>query len=140
MDKITFTAQSMENPHLLPPLALAYIGDAVYELAVRRYLIKNGLVRSNRLHRETVKYVRAGAQAEALSALTTVLTEEEATMVRRGRNAKMLHVPKGSNATEYRHSTAFECLIGFLYLKGDLVRLNEILEIVTNVINGQRGE
>lgn len=130
----------MENPHLLPPLALAYIGDAVYELAVRRYLIENGLVRSNRLHRETVKYVQASAQAKGLAHLTEILTEEEATMVRRGRNAKMLHVPKGCNAAEYRHSTAFECLIGFLYLKGDTERLNEILELVIKILKEQEGE
>lgn len=139
MDKITLTAQPLENPHLLPPLTLAYIGDAVYELVVRRYLIKKGLVRPHRLHRETVKYVRAGAQADVLAKLMTTLTDQEANIVRRGRNAKTLQVPKGCNGAEYRYSTAFECLIGFLYLKGDVVRLNEILATITTIVNKPKG-
>lgn len=137
---ITFTDKALDNPHLLPPLALAYVGDAVYELAVRRYLIENGLVRARRLHQQAVKYVRAGAQAKVLRALLEMLTEEEAAIVRRGRNAPVLHVPKGSNATEYSYSTAFECLIGFLYLKGNMARLNQILQRVSAIVNEEKGE
>lgn len=126
----------MENPHLLPPQALAYIGDAVYELAVRRYLIAKGTVKVNQLHTQAVEYVRAGAQAEALLALEDVLTDEEKSVVRRGRNTKLLHIPKGAGVMEYRYSTAFESLIGFLYLKGDIQRLNEILQLAGEVISG----
>ncbi|WP_051688294.1 Mini-ribonuclease 3 [Desulfofalx alkaliphila] len=133
-EKFIFSHLPLENPHLLPPLALAYIGDAVYEVVVRKYLIAKGLVRANKLHRQAIKYVRAGSQAKILFALENKLTDEEVAVVRRGRNAKSGHVPKGSRVMEYRHSTAFESLIGYLYLKGDLARLNEILEIAHGVI------
>ncbi len=131
---LNYTDLPMQNPHLLPPLALAYIGDAVYELAVRRYLLAGGTVRANQLHRQAVKYVKASAQAKVLFALEDVLTDEEKDIVRRGRNAKSLHVPKGAGVMEYKHSTAFESLLGFLYLKGDKKRLNEILALAGEVI------
>jgi len=119
----------MERPEDLPALVLAYIGDAVYELAVREYLVDTGLVRVNTLHGESVKYVNAGAQAKVLHALEGKLTEEEAAVMRRGRNAKSPHVPRGAGVIEYRHSTALESLIGYLYLKGDTGRLGEIMTV-----------
>lgn len=133
-NKIIYTDQPLEAPHLLPPLALAYIGDAVYELAVRRFLLVDGTVRVNQLHRRAIKYVCAGAQAKVLFALEDELTEEEKDVVRRGRNAKSMHVPKGAELMEYKHSTAFESLIGYLYLKGDKDRLNEILALANEVV------
>lgn len=135
---INFTLEPMVNPHLLPPLALAYIGDAVYEVAVRRFLIANGTVRANKLHSQAVKYVRAGVQAKILFGLEEHLTEEESGVVRRGRNAKSGHVPKGSGVMEYRHSTAFESLIGYLYLKGDVERLNQILILAREIVESDK--
>ncbi|MTI80715.1 MAG: ribonuclease III [Firmicutes bacterium] len=127
------TDQPLKDPHLLPPLALAYVGDAVYELAVRRLLITTGTLKAHKLHKSAIKYVRAGSQAEIIHGIEDMLTEEEKSIVRRGRNAKSVTVPKGAGVMEYRHSTSFECLIGYLYLKGDINRLNEILEVAGKI-------
>ncbi|TEB09494.1 Mini-ribonuclease 3 [Pelotomaculum propionicicum] len=129
--------KNIERPADLPALVLAYIGDAVYELAVREHLVGSGLARVNKLHGESVRYVNAGAQAKALHALEGLLSEEEAAVMRRGRNAKSPHVPKGAGVIEYRHSTALESLIGYLYLKGDTARL---AEIITAALEAARDE
>jgi len=118
------------RPAELPALVLAYVGDAVYELAVRSRLVSSGLSSAGRLHAEAVKFVNAGAQAKALRALEGNLDEEEAAVVRRGRNAKPPHTPRGAGVMEYRHSTALECLFGYLYLKGDAARLNDVMAMV----------
>lgn len=123
-----------DRPGDLPALVLAYVGDAVYELAVRGHLINTGLVRVNRLHVEAVKYVNAGAQAKILRALEGSFTEEESAVVRRGRNAKSPHTPRGAGVIEYRHSTALESLIGYLYLKGEAGRLGEIMTVAFEVV------
>ena len=117
----------IERPGELPALVLAYVGDAVYELLIREHLVRAGLVRVDRLHGEAVKYVQAAAQARTLRALEGSLSEEEMAVVRRGRNAKSPHTPRSSGVIEYRHSTALESLVGYLYLKGDTARLNHIL-------------
>ena len=133
-DKVSFTNQPLKDAHLLSPVVLAYIGDAVYEMAVRRFLIAGGIVRVNQLHRQTVKFVQAKAQAQVLLALEDFLTKEELNIVRRGRNAKSYHVPKGAKMMDYRYSTAFESLIGYLYLNGDILRLNQILQLTGETI------
>ncbi|MDD4237515.1 MAG: ribonuclease III domain-containing protein [Desulfotomaculaceae bacterium] len=117
------------QPGELPALVLAYVGDAVYELAVRTHLVSSGIVRVNRLHDEAVKYVHAKAQAKLVRELEGLLTEEETAVIRRGRNAKSSHTPRSADVIDYRHSTAFECLIGYLYLKGDTSRLEELLAL-----------
>lgn len=117
------------QPGELPALALAYVGDAVYELAVRSHLVKSGISKVNRLHEETVKYVQAKAQARLVRELEGSLTAEETAVIRRGRNAKSPHTPRSAGVIDYRQSTAFECLIGYLYLKGDKIRLEEILNL-----------
>jgi len=130
----TMEGNKFDRPGDLPALVLAYVGDAVYELAVRSHLINTGLVRVNRLHVEAVKYVNAGAQAKILRALEGSFTEEEAAMVRRGRNAKSPHTPRGAGVIEYRHSTALESLIGYLYLKGETGRVGEIMNVAFDVV------
>ena len=117
------------QPGELPALVLAYVGDAVYELAVRSHLVSSGISRVNRLHDEAVKYVHAGAQAKIVRQLEGSLTGEETAVFRRGRNAKSAHTPRSAGVIDYRQSTAFECLIGYLYLKGDTTRLEEILTL-----------
>lgn len=124
----------LNRPGDLSAIVLAYIGDAVYELAVRSHLVNAGLARVNQLHGKTVKCVNAGAQAKVLEALEGSFTEEEAAVVRRGRNAKSSHVPRGTGMIEYRRSTAFESLIGYLYLKGDTARLGEIMAVAFEVM------
>jgi ribonuclease-3 family protein len=127
----------IKRPEELPVLVLAYVGDAVYELAVREYLIGTGLVKVNRLHNETVKYVNAGAQAKVLHMLEGMFTADEAAVVRRGRNAKSPHTPRSTGMIEYRRSTALECLIGFLYLKGEKGRLAEIIAAALDAIHNE---
>jgi ribonuclease-3 family protein len=127
----------LKNPLLLPPLSLAYVGDAVYELFVRQRLLTLGHVRVNDLHKSAVRYVRANAQARALAALGPSLTEEEQDVARRGRNAKSHAAPKGSDAAEYAASTAFETLVGFLYLSGRAERLAEVLAATATYLEQQ---
>ena len=124
-----------ERPELLPSLVLAYIGDAVYELTVREHLIRKGLCRMHKLHRSAVHYVRASAQADVLHELEGSLRSNEQDVVRRGRNAKPGHCPKGVTQEEYSYSTALESLIGYLYLKGDFTRLSEILDKIFFVLD-----
>lgn len=122
------TGVTNASPSELPSLVLAYVGDAVYELAVRGYLVERGLVKVNKLHREAVKYVRAGAQAKALFALEGQLSEEELAVVRRGRNTKSATIPKNADLMDYRHATAFEALVGYLHLQGRHEREQEVIQ------------
>lgn len=117
------TAAEIEG---LSPLVLAYIGDAVYELCVRTALAASGGGNVRELHRRAVGVVRAEAQAESLRRLDGFLTEEEEAIVRRGRNAKSGMSPRHASVLEYRHSTGFEALLGFLFLRSELDRLKEI--------------
>lgn len=133
---VKYMVESIKNnrPEEMPSLALAYVGDAVYELAIREFLLAQGFTKVNQLHREAVKYVRAGAQAKALFALENNLSEQEMAVVRRGRNAKSGTPPKGSDIVEYRHATALEALIGYLYLKGEQDRMREIIGLAVSFI------
>lgn len=119
----------MTGPETLPPLLLAYVGDAVYELYVRCKLVSSGAKPLRRLHRETVRHVGAAGQSEALRLLLPHLTEQEAAMVRYGRNSKS-RVPKSASMSAYRQATGLETLFGYLYLKGDLPRIVTLLELI----------
>lgn len=119
--------EGIEHPEQLPPLALAYIGDAVFELYVRLNLVSRGLTRVNRLHQEAVRLVCANSQARFLKQIEEQLSEEEKGVMRRGRNAHSGQPPKGAEMAEYRLSTGLESLIGYLYLKGETERLEEML-------------
>ncbi|WP_026962512.1 Mini-ribonuclease 3 [Alicyclobacillus herbarius] len=107
----------------LSPLALAYLGDAVWELVVRRHVIARGNRRPDDLHKAATSYVRADTQARLANALWAELTEPEQSMLRRGRNAKAGHVRKSTDVVSYRYSTGFESLIGYLYASGQEGRL-----------------
>ncbi|WP_084778374.1 Mini-ribonuclease 3 [Saccharibacillus sacchari] len=124
---LLFDYPPSKPPGLLPPLVLAYIGDAVFEVAIRQYLIGHSNLRPHHLHREATKFVSAGAQARMLFRIESLLTEEEADMVRRGRNAKSGSVPKNADVLEYRHATGLECLAGYLYYSGRVGRLEELI-------------
>ena len=115
------------SPEQLSPLVLAYVGDAVYELYVRCQLVERGPTRVHQLHQEAVRLVRATSQARFLSRIEAELTEEETGIMKRGRNAHSGPPPRGTETVEYRLSTGLESLIGFLYLRGDLRRIEEIL-------------
>lgn len=130
MDGNLFSHEPAKDPAQLNPLVLAYMGDAVFEMAVRQYVVSRPNHRPNHLHRESVKFVSAKAQARALLALADVLTPEEADVVKRGRNAKSGTVPKNADVLDYRHSTAFECLIGYLYYTKRFDRLGQLLGLI----------
>lgn len=116
-------------PSQYSPLALAYIGDGVYELFVRaRVIAQNPDMPAHKLHKESVKYVKAHAQSNSIHAILDTLSEEEAAIYKRGRNAKSPTVPKNANLTEYRHATGFEALVGYLYLSEQNERLEEIMK------------
>ncbi|WP_410512507.1 Mini-ribonuclease 3 [Paenibacillus sp. BR2-3] len=111
----------------ISPIVLAYIGDAIYEVAVRQYLLSLPNLRPNHLHRSATGLVSAKAQCAILQFLDPSLTEEEREVARQGRNAKSGTVPKNADVLEYRHATAFECLIGYLYYTGQQERIKELV-------------
>ena len=113
--------------NLISPLVWAYVGDSVYEVFIRTHLVETTKLKPHKLHIEAIKYVKAKAQAEMLEKLQDILTEKEKDIVRRTRNTENHHVPKNADATDYMYATAFEGLIGYLYLSGQTERLNEIL-------------
>ncbi len=108
------------------PLTLAYIGDCVYELYVRTYLIKDANHNVNKLHKTATKYVCCKHQAEFFYKIERMLTDEELAVFKRGRNTKS-HVPKNSEMKDYRIATGIEALIGYLYLKKQNERICELM-------------
>lgn len=112
----------------LSPLTWAYVGDAVYELYIRENLVNTSKAKPHKLHIESIKYVKAAAQARILKFIEEELTEEEKQIVKRARNTKSHHLPKNAEVNEYMYSTAFEGLIGYLYLTKKEERLQEILK------------
>lgn len=118
-----------EEINLLSPLTWAYVGDCVYELYIRTNLVNKTNLKPHKLHIETIKFVKAKSQARILEKIQEKLTEEEKDIVRRGRNAESHHLPKNANVQEYRYATAFEALIGYLYLTKKFTRLKEILNL-----------
>ena len=130
MDEFLKINRTKEDVELMSPLTWAYIGDAVYELYIRNKLINETNLKPHKLHIEAIKYVKAKSQAEKLNEIYEILTDEEKDIVRRGRNTQNHHLPKNSNVQEYMYSTAFEALIGYLYLTKQNKRLKEILDKV----------
>ena len=115
--------------NMLSPLVWAYIGDSVYEMFIRVNLVNNSNAKPHKLHIESIKYVKAKAQADILKRIQDKLTEKELEIVKRGRNAQNHHVAKNANVADYSQSTAFEALIGYLYLTKQDERLKEILNM-----------
>ncbi|WP_375090843.1 Mini-ribonuclease 3 [Peribacillus sp. RS7] len=126
---------------MLNSLALAYIGDAVYETYIRHHLIQNGAVKPNLLHKKATSFVAAKAQNKIIHFFleSDWLSEEESAVVRRGRNAKSGSVPKNTDVQTYRYSTAFEALIGFLYLSGRIERMEELIKKSIEYIEEEKG-
>ncbi len=127
MEEIIERKKKIEEVKLMPPLVWAYVGDCVYELFIRMQLVNTTKLNPHKLHIEAIKYVKAQAQAEILAKIYDELTENEKDIVRRGRNAENHHLPKNADATDYMYATAFEALIGYLYLTKEDERLKEIL-------------
>lgn len=120
----------------LNALALAYMGDSVLEIAVREHLLRNGKVKPNILHREATHYVSAKAQAKVVRKMMDegFFTEEELAILRRGRNAKSGSVPKNTDVQTYNYSSAFEAVIGYLYLLGEKERVASIIEYTIQTV------
>lgn len=127
MDEFIKIERDEADVNLMSPLTWAYIGDCVYELYIRTKLINTTNLKPNKLHIEAIKHVKAKSQAEELEKIYDDLTEEEKDIVRRTRNTQNHHLPKNSNVQEYMYATAFEGLIGYLYLTKQNKRLKEIL-------------
>ena len=113
---------------MMSPLTWAYVGDSVYELYIRTHLVKTTNLKPHKLHLKAIKYVKAKAQADILKSITNNLTEKEREIVRRARNTENHHVAKNADPEDYMYATAFEGLIGYLYLSDEKERLEEILQ------------
>ncbi|GGF35417.1 mini-ribonuclease 3 [Halobacillus andaensis] len=132
---MTFT-----NVKQMKSLALAYMGDGVYELYVRKHLLQQGQVKPEQLHRAAIQFVSAKSQAQVVRAWQEeeLLTEEEEGVLRRGRNAKSGTVPKNTDVQTYRYSTAFEAVLGFHYLSGNEQRLEELIGRAIELVEERR--
>lgn len=125
-----FNKQFDGDPNLLSALGLAYIGDCIYEILVREYIISKGNVPVKRLHISTVSIVCAKGQSDAMTVIMPVLTEQEVSMYKRGRNANGNNVPKNADAQEYRRATGLESLFGYLYLSRQTERIEELFSLI----------
>lgn len=120
------------NPKQLSPLNLAFIGDGIYEILVRETLVCDANRPVNDLHKESVKFVSAKAQTSAFEKIKDILTEEEMTVFKRGRNSKVGHSPKSATDGEYHCATGVEALFGYLYLKDDINRIKELFSEINS--------
>ncbi|MGC5327812.1 Mini-ribonuclease 3 [Brevibacillus sp. SYSU BS000544] len=128
----------VRDPKQSNPLVWAFLGDATYAHCVRYHLIARGMVKPNQLHKEANRYVSAKAQAQVLHAILPTLTEEEQSVVKRGRNAKSGSVAKNADIIDYRHATALEALIGYLYLQAEEERIAQIMQQAFEIVEGAR--
>lgn len=119
------------------PLTLAYIGDGIYDLVIRSYMVGQGNTKASQLHRRTSQLVKAHAQSKMMDILLPLLTPEEEQIYRRGRNAKSPTMAKNATMGDYRRATGFEALMGYLYLAD---RFDRILELVQKALEGYQIE
>lgn len=119
---------------------LAFLGDSVYETVIRNHVIRKGQVNADLLHRAAVRFVRADAQAYALKSMMEGLTEEEQNLVKRARNKKISTKPKNADPVVYKWATAFEALIGFLYLSQEHGRMEELISKTIELIEGAQDD
>ena len=134
---IEFMTKGLDLPQMDPkaysPLGLAYIGDAVYEIGVRTLVISEGNMSVNKYHKKSSSLVKASAQAGVYDNIKEKLTDEEAAVYKRGRNAKSATAAKNASIVEYRMATGVEALIGYLYLSGRTARALELIKIGLDV-------
>lgn len=128
MDEIFIPIKDEQEVKLMNPLVWAYVGDCIYELYIRTFLVNTTKMKVHELHVKASTYVKASSQAKTLKNIENELTEEEKDIVRRARNTQNHHLPKNANPADYMYATAFEGLIGYLYLTKNFKRLKEILE------------
>ena len=128
-DPLTEKEASLYSPNIL-----AFYGDSVYETMVRKLIVLNHHTNAGRLHELAVERVRASYQSEAVQAIEPLLTEREADILRRGRNAGGISVPKSAKPSEYRRATALEALFGYLSLTGQQERLETLFEVICKAL------
>ncbi len=122
---------------MIAPLTLAYMGDAVFETYIRQYLIENNKLLLKDFHNRAVSYVKAEAQAEIVGQLKESLTQEEWSIIKKGRNQKTTRVPKNVKVADYKHATGFETLLGYLFFNNSFERLMEIMDMSVKIINNK---
>ena len=128
MKNLLYREFSESEARMLNPLQLALIGDGVYEVFIRNYILsENAGLSAHKIHVKAIQYVKAKAQSDIINALEGELKEDELYIYKRGRNAKSATVPKNADVRDYRMATGFEALVGYLHLIGDYERLNYIL-------------
>ncbi len=125
------TPLSEPQARMYSPLTLAFLGDAVYSLLVRNMLSLSANKPTGKLHKESINYVNAAFQAQMIKELLPILTEDETSVFKRGRNAHSSHSPKNQSDADYRYATGLEALYGYLYLCGNTERIKEIFELST---------
>ena len=128
--RLLFETENQIDVREHSPLALAFVGDGVYELLVRAREVERTRLQPGRLHGGAVKFVSAKGQFEALQFIEPLLSEEEKNLVRRGKNASKATVSKHASPEEYRASTGFECLLGYLYLTGRNDRIHALFDAI----------
>jgi len=121
---------SAQEINAVSNLGLAHIGDCVYELLVRSFIICHGKHTNHGLHNATVAYVKAPAQAKAMEKILPYLDEQESSVYKRGRNTRVNSVPKNADLGDYHAATGLECLFGWLYLHARHDRINELFSII----------
>ena len=127
-----------QKANMFSPLALAYVGDAVYEVFVRSMVLEGGNTPVNKLHKASTGYVSAKAQSRIIHELEAHLTPEEDAVYKRGRNAHSNTSAKNADIVDYRHATGFEALIGYLFISEHFDRLNEIIKLSFDIANNTR--
>lgn len=128
------------NADMLSPLTLAFTGDAVFSLFIREMLVCDANRPVGQLHKLSVQSVKASAQARAMREIMPMLTDTELSVFKRGRNAHTSHTPKNQSGCDYHYATGFEALVGYLYLKDEEERLNQLLSEVIKVFKDDESE
>ena len=128
------------NADMLSPLTLAFTGDAVFSLFIREMLVCDANRPVGQLHKLSVQWVKASAQAKGMKAVLPMLTDTELSVFKRGRNAHTSHTPKNQSGCDYHYATGFEALVGYLYLKNEEERLNRLLSEVIKIFKDDESE
>lgn len=125
------------DPRQISPLSLAYIGDAVYELYIRSYIMKDCNMPVSKLHKAATRFVSATSQATIVKKISQNFTDEEMSVYKRGRNAHSYTSAKNADIVDYRMATGLEALMGYLYIKKETARLEELISMSIDVINAE---
>ncbi|HOK42253.1 MAG TPA: ribonuclease III domain-containing protein [Thermoclostridium caenicola] len=132
--------ENTDQVRLLQPAVLAFVGDAVFNLFIRERLVRRKQASSHQLHIDATRYVKAASQSRIAREMQKDFNEDEAFVFRRGRNAKSTTIPKNANVQDYHYATAFEAVLGYLYLTGQTERLDTFLEQAASIIENDETE